>query len=152
MVGRTDYLLPNEPTCIAACASDCAKFWLTKSRFGKWQPLASLEDPAASKREQDFASDRPGRSFDRFGAGRHALSISETGRDHESRIFARTIAKWLDEGINDGAFVHIVLIATPRILGHLRKMLSDTARQAVVAELAKDVTDLDTTSIRDYFR
>ncbi len=48
--------------------------------------------------------------------------------------------------------MHIVLIATPRFLGHLRKSLSGTARQAVVAEVAKDATELDTKHIKDFFR
>ena len=152
MVDQTGFLLPNEPTCIVACASDCARFWLSESRFGDWKRFASLENPAASQQEQAFASDRPGRSFDRFGAGRHAMASSETGREHASHTFARAIARQLETGLNQRTFLHIVLIATPGFLGHLRKTLSESARQAVVAEITKDVTNLDTRHVRDYFR
>ena len=148
----TDFLLPNEPTCIVACASDCAKFWLTESRFGDWHTLATLENAAGSQQEQAFASDRPGRAFDSFGSGRHALSSSETGREHETRTFARAVARELDKGLKERVFNYIVLIATPRFLGHLRNSLSEPARQAVMAEFAKDLTALDAKYVRDYFR
>jgi protein required for attachment to host cells len=148
----TDFLLPNEPTCIVACASDCARFWLSESRFGDWRTFATLENAAASQQEQAFASDRPGRAFDSFGSGRHALSSSETGREHETRTFARAVASTLDKGLREQAFTRIVLIATPRFLGHLRKLLSEPAQQAVTAEFAKDLTELDTKHVRDYFR
>ena len=152
MVDPIDFLLPNEPTCIAVCAPDCARFWFTESRFGDWQTLATLENTAGSQQEHAIASDRPGRTFDSFGSGRHAMSGSETGREHESRAFARVVARRLDKGLKERAFMHIVLIATPRFLGHLRKSLSGTARQAVVAEVAKDATELDTKHIKDFFR
>ena len=152
MVERTDFLLPNEPTCIVACASGCAKLWLSESRFGDWETLASLENSAGSQQEREFASDRPGRAFDSFGSGRHALSKSETGHEHQARAFARIIARELENGLSEQAFFHIVLIATPRFLGHLRSSLSETAQRAVVAELAKDATELETKHIKDFFR
>ena len=38
-------------------------------------------------REQEFNSDRPGRTFDRFGHGRHAMSPEETARQHGLQAF-----------------------------------------------------------------
>ena len=57
----------------------------------------------------------------------------------------------MHRGLVDAEFEHIVLIATPSFLGHLRAALSDPVRRAVLHEMAKDVTGLDLDSIRDYF-
>jgi protein required for attachment to host cells len=152
MVDPSEFLLPNEPTCVVACAPDYARFWLAESRFGQWETLETLENSAGSQQERTFASDRPGRAFDSFGSGRHALSSSETGREHESRAFARVIARQLEKGLQEQAFMHIVLIATPRFLGHLRKSLSEPARKALAAEFAKDATEWDTTHVKDFLR
>ncbi|HSG58924.1 MAG TPA: host attachment protein [Woeseiaceae bacterium] len=149
---RDDFLLPNAPTCIVACAATGARFWRSNTRFGGWTLRAELDNAEAAARESSFASDRPGRAFDSFGSGRHALATGESGREHEARRFARTLADRLHQGLVAGEFEHIVLIAPPSFLGHLRAALSDPARRAVVHETAKDLTGLDPDSIRNYFR
>ena len=151
MARSDDFLLPNAPTCIVACAATSARFWRSKTRFGSWVLQAEMSRPEAAGREAEFASDRPGRAFDSFGSGRHAMSPGESGRDHEVRSFARELADYLNRGIASGRFAHIVLIAAPGFLGHLRASLSDAARRAVVHETAKDLTGLDVDDIRNYF-
>ena len=146
-----DFLLPNAPTCVVACAATAARLWMSRARFGEWSLLAELERPQAAKREADFASDRPGRGFDSFGSGRHAMTPAESGRDHEVRLFARELAEYLNRAIASGEFRHIVLIAAPSFLGHLRREMSDISRRAVVHESAKDLTGLEVDDIRKYF-
>jgi protein required for attachment to host cells len=152
MSRRDEFLLPNVPTCVVACAATGARLWRSATRFGDWTRVAELEHPEAAARESSFASDRPGRAFDSFGAGRHAMAAGETGRDHEARRFARELADRLSRGIGAGEFEYIVLIATPTFLGHLRAALSETASRAVIHEVAKDLTGLDVESIRNYFQ
>ena len=79
------------------------------------------------------------------------MSTGESGRDYEVRSFARELAEFLNRGIASGTFRHIVLIAAPGILGHLRASLTDVARRAVVYEISKDLTGLDVGDIRNYF-
>lgn len=149
---RDDFLLPNAPTCIVACTATRARLWRSTNRFGDWFLLAELTNPAAAARESDFTSDRPGRTFDSFGSGRHAMVPGETRREHEARRFAGELAGQLNHGIVSGDFDHLVLIAAPSFLGHLRTALSDQARRAVIYEDARDLTGLDAESIRKYFR
>ena len=79
------------------------------------------------------------------------MTPGESGRDHEVHTFARELAGYLNRAIAKGEFRHLVLIAAPGFLGHLRASLSDTARRAVVHEAAKDLTGLDVDDIRNYF-
>lgn len=151
MAKQHDFLLPNAPTCIVACAATSARFWQSETRFGHWTLQAEMQNPEAAGREAEFASDRPGRAFDSFGSGRHAMAAGESGRDHEIRLFAGQLADYLNRGVAAGEFRHIVLIAAPGFLGHLRAGLSDVARRAVEHEAAKDLTSLDVDDIRAYF-
>ena len=149
---RDDFLLPNAPTCVVACAATGARLWRSTTRFGDWTLVAELNHPEAAARESSFASDRPGRAFDSFGAGRHAMAAGESGRAHEARRFARELADTQSRGIATGDYEFIVLIATPAFLGHLRPALSETASRAVIHEAAKDLTGLDVESIKNYFQ
>ncbi len=151
MARPDDFLLPNAPTCIVACAATGARLWRSETRFGSWALQTEMERPEAAGREAEFASDRPGRAFDSFGSGRHAMTPGESGRDHEVRSFARELADYLNRAVAKGEFRHIVLIAAPSFLGYLRAGLSGAARRAVVHETAKDLTGLDVDNIRNYF-
>ena len=146
------FLLPNDPTCIAACSGAAAKFWLTTSRFGDWQPLKNLQHPASETRERELTSDRPGRSFDSFGSGRHAMSRPSSAHDQELLRFAEQVADYLNSGVADGSFKNLVLLVEPRFLGHLRSKLSPAANAATILTAPKNMANLDETQIREYFR
>jgi protein required for attachment to host cells len=146
-----NFLLPNEPTCIVACSSAEARLWRSTSRFGEWRFLTSISNPSAANREAAFSSDRPGRAFDSFGAGRHSMSQAKSGRDHDLWLFAKQLADYLDRAIANADFAHIVLIAAPKFLGCLRNEMSDGARRALVLEAPKNLTDLNDSAIKKYF-
>lgn len=146
-----NFLLPNEPTCVVACSAANARFWLSDSRFGDWKMLKEMHDELAARRESDFASDRPGRSFDIAGKGRHAMSRSVSGQELESRRFARSVAAFLNDGIANSEFNKLVLLAAPGFLGQLRTELSDTALRAIIIAEPTNLDDLEEPQIREYF-
>ena len=102
---------------------------------------AQLDHPTGRMKSGDRDSDRPGRSFDRGGQGRHALSSDESASEHDERMFANELAELLDKNRNDGVFDLLVLVAGPKLLGKLRAALSEPTRRLVKTELAKDLTD-----------
>ena len=146
-----NFLLPNEPTCIVACSSARARFWQSPSRFGDWKSLAEMQDETATHAESEFASDRPGRSFDIVGKGRHAMSQSESAQDHQTLVFARQVADYLNDAIAESTVTNLVIIAAPGFLGYLRSELSDNALRAIVLAEPRNLSDLDEKEIRSYF-
>lgn len=147
-----DFLLPNEPTCIVACSAAKARIWLSQSRFGDWQPLTELHNERATQHEADFVSDRPGRSFDIVGGGRHAMSPGVSGQDQETQRFARDVADYLNSAIANSNATRLVLLAAPGFLGFLRSELSDAALRAVALAEPRNLTDIDEAEIRKYFK
>jgi protein required for attachment to host cells len=130
-----NFLLPNAPTYIVAGDSAEARVFLTEKRFGVWSEVTTLENPQARLRERERASDRPGRVFDSFGKGRHAMATEESGQQHDTRQFARSVGEFLNKGLAAGDFDKLVLIADPTFLGFLRPNLSAATAKNMVLEI-----------------
>ena len=89
---------------------------------------------------RDIKADRPGRTFDSAGQGRHAKEPPTDPHRDAKRRFAREVAVRLDAAHKRGDFDRVVLIAPPQALGDLRACLSKGVQAKVSAELAKDLT------------
>jgi protein required for attachment to host cells len=146
------FLLPNADTCIVACSAAEARFYLSERRFGDWTLLDSMNNPDATLREQEFNSDRPGRAFDRFGRGRHAMSPEETARHPGLQTFAHDIAQHLAKEHSAGRFSQLVLIAEPSLLGLLRRKLSASLKRSLCFEVPKNPADFDCERLRALFK
>ncbi|MRU16393.1 host attachment protein [Roseovarius sp. A21] len=98
------------------------------------------------KEEQDNPSDfeqsanRPGRMHD---GAEHQLSAMDDTDWHElaKERFADDLADKLYAYAHKGAFDRIVLVASSRVLGQLRKTLHKEVETRIVGELAKDLTN-----------
>jgi len=145
-------LLPNEPTFIVACSSAEARIFMSERRFGNWKQLEHLENPGATLRDQDRNTDRPGRAFDSFGKGRHAMTQEESVRDHELQTFAGDIAQYLSKAHTAGQFRQLVLVAEPTVLGFLRRKLSPPLKRALSFEVPKNPADFDVERLQSLFK
>jgi protein required for attachment to host cells len=145
-------LLPNEPTYIVACSGAEARIFLSERRFGNWSQLGLLENPSATMRDQDRNTDRPGRAFDSFGKGRHAMSQEESPRDRELQNFASDISQYLSKAHTAGQFKQLVLIAEPTILGFIRRKLSAPLKRALSFEVPKNPVDFDVERLKSLFK
>lgn len=145
-------LLPNEPTFIVACSGAEARIFMSERRFGNWNQLEYLENPATKLRDQDRNTDRPGRGFDSVGKGRHALAPEETGRDHELQTFAADITQYLSKAHAAGQFRQLVLVAEPTFLGFLRRKLSPPLKRSLSFEVPKNPADFDTERLQSLFK
>lgn len=92
---------------------------------------------------REAESDRPGRSFDSAGQGRHAMEPPTDWKTHEKDALARAVAEELRHAANRRDFDRLVVVASPEMLGDLRDCFDKVVAQRVVAEIAKDLTHLD---------
>lgn len=95
-------------------------------------PEGRLEDKA-------LGSDKPGRSFDSHGPGRHALGKEHGPAETVAQEFAHALAARLDAGRTKHAYGKLVLVAEPRFLGMLRAALSPQTAALVSATLDRDL-------------
>lgn len=146
------HLLPNEPTYIVACSGAEARIFLSERRFGEWDQLELLENPNATLKEQDRNTDRPGRAYDSFGGGRHAMSPEESAKQHELQNFANEISHYLSKAHTSGRFKQLVLVAEPTILGFVRRKLPPPLKRVLTFEVPKNPADFDVERLKSLFK
>ena len=108
-----------------------------------------LEHPQAREREQALTSDRPGRSFDSKGQGRHAMGTSVEPDQQETIRFAKQIADHVQAAHNEGRCDRLLLVAGPPLLGLLRESLK-TLTGLRVSEIEKNLGQYDAREIRKH--
>lgn len=114
-------------------------------------PLEEPEDWVMQIGEEDLydPQDRPPRSFDRTGAGRHAMDGGRSLHEAEEEKFLKRVAGRLSEAEKHNQFDHLVIAAPPRALGLLRNMLPPAAKARIRADLSKDVLDESAPQLRE---
>jgi protein required for attachment to host cells len=124
------------------------------SQSGQFGPLAELTDLVSVRgklRDQDISADRPGRTVNSHGL-RHALSPHTESTDQEAIRFAKEISDHLQAACLAHRCSSLYVIAEPRFLGVLRAAFSAHVRDAVKAEIPKDLTRQDPDTIRQRLR
>lgn len=134
-------------TWIVVAASARARIFSVSGIEGKLQEIADLTHPRARLHDRDLSSDRPGRSFDSHGQGRHGMEQATSPQEHESHVFAVEIADYIDRGLREQHFDSLILVAPPKFLGRLRPELSKSARELLVGELDKNLVEEDTETL-----
>lgn len=106
--------------------------------------LRRFENEAARLKAAELDSDKGGRSFDRFGPGRHAMGDDGSDpRTHEAEVFAREIAGYIEKGLQKESCRDYALIAAPRFLGLLREALERSVKQGPWLTIDKNVVSHD---------
>jgi len=127
-----------------------ARIFSVDSPTAPLQPQEQLLSPEARLREQDLQSDRPGRSFDGVGAGRHTTDPSTSPKQQEAVRFAAEIMQHLERGRIDKAFDRLILVAEPHFLGLIRKTIEPGVEKMITLELDKDLSKLNRADIRGH--
>lgn len=120
---------------------------------GVGKGVHELEDRAfvgTRRQNADIEADKPGRTFDSAGQGRHAMEPRTDPKQHEEREFLREVVGWLGKHGQKNDFDRLVLIAAPRALGDLRDLLPKQLADKVVGEIAKDLTRSDAAGIEGH--
>lgn len=100
-----------------------------------------------SEDETYDVQDRPPRSFDRVGAGRHGMERRDLHEAEEENFLTR-VADRITEAEKRGQFDHLAIAAPPRALGVLRAKLPQAVQARVRAEAPKDIVDENAEALR----
>ncbi len=116
------------------------------------KPALGQELIGSNLPSREIASDRPGRTFDSGGEGRHAKEPPTDPARHAQEEFAREVVRLLDENRESRQFQRLIVVAPPQFLGDLRAMMSRQLQEAVSAELAKDLSKLPPHELQEHLR
>lgn len=133
---------------IVSANSSKATLFTADTPIAPLAELTTFENPDARIKQKDLVSDRPGRSFDSHGEGRHAMEVKVDPKEQELIRFAKSIADWLEQERVKNAFERLILVAAPAFLGLLRAHLSAPLDTLVTLEVDKDYTALRPEELR----
>lgn len=111
--------------------------------------VETIEHPEALELEQKLNSDRPGRSFDSKGKGRHAMGSDVEPAKQETIRFAKQVAERVRSAHHEGCYKRLLLVAGPALLGMLRENLKSLSG-VDIAEVEKNLGQFDATEIRKH--
>ncbi len=141
----------NQTTWILIADSSRAKIMASKGRSGDMATVEGQAFRSPQRQLREILSDRPGRSFDSVGGGRHAMEYSSDARREDDRAFAKVLATALADALRRKEYDRLVLAAAPRTLGDLRASLPDQVKAVVCAEIDKDLTHIPDSRLPDHF-
>ena len=98
----------------------------------------------------EMLTDRPGRTFDSAGSGRHAMEAHGDPHRAAKQSFAAMLAEFLDDQLHDKRFDRLVVVAPAQPLGDLRAAFSEQVRTLTTAELVKDLTHVTTGDLPEH--
>lgn len=139
--------MKNKTTWVLIADGSRARILSTEGRLDELAPVEDQVFRNAHPRLRDILSDRPGRTFDSVGQGRHAMAYSSDARREDERNFAAKLNEVLEDALRRDEYGRLVVVAAPKMLGDLRAAFSDAVRKSVSAELDKDLTHVQNSEI-----
>lgn len=73
----------------------------------------------------------------------------QTPTEHETELFARSINSYLLQGLHEGRFGQLALVASPQFLGLMRKMLDPQLTPLLKLDINKDYTSLSARQLHE---
>lgn len=129
-------MLENGPTWLLVADGRRARVLIEQRRGAQLSEDWTLE---IGPEELYNIQDRPPRSFDRVGAGRHAMDGGRNLHEAEEEKFLKRVADRVAQAHKRKQFAHLAIAAPPRALGLLRGYLPASVQASIRAELAKDL-------------
>lgn len=119
---------------VVAANTTHARILSTSTPRGDLVEQHELFHPASKNKSIDLLSDRPGRDSNSDQRGSHTVGHEKDAKAHEALLFAKEVSEKLEACHRRNEFNRLYLIASPQMLGHLRKQLSETVRAHVTQE------------------
>jgi protein required for attachment to host cells len=111
--------------------------------------VSAITSIDARHESSDLGSERPGRTIESGGSGRHAIQPRSDLHEQAKLDFARATAETVNEAAKHGAFDRLVLVALPKTLHAIKLGLDDPALARLVAEHPHDLVKLPEGELRD---
>jgi protein required for attachment to host cells len=108
-------------------------------KFPNLRMRETYEHEDAKTSEQ--GTDRPGRVHESAGTSRSAVEQTDWHKQAEDE-FLKEIGKHLDEAVRGGKTDALIIVAAPRALGVLRPTYTHGVKEALVAEVDKDMVNM----------
>lgn len=128
--------LNSSTLLIVADAGRCRLFALNEA--AQLNELECMLNAEARQAENELMMDKPGRSQDSSGTGRHAKASRTNAKTHATEVFAKRVAGNI-RTLQD-QYQFLIVVAAPAFLGLLRAAFDSTTCAKVYLEIDKDLS------------
>lgn len=143
--------MPKPHVIVVADAAD-AKFFEQPRHVDAPRLIHQLENPTGRRRARDLMSDRMGYRGNHPTTWQQAVPQQTDPVEVEEERFAREIAQFMDELVDEGRCSTLSLFTPPSLLGRLRKHLSKRVEDRVIQEEATELKNLPTSQLLERLR
>jgi protein required for attachment to host cells len=106
------------------------------------QQLETLTSPSQHQTTRELVSDAKGRDFHHHGGSGNTMDPRGDAHDLAEQAFCASVVDTLEHAMRKEQFEHLAIIADPRTLGRLRKLMSTQLAERVKLELTRDLVKL----------
>jgi len=131
-----------ETTWVLVADSSRARLFRAEGADNRLVEVEDMAHPEGRLHETQLTSDLPGRTFDRFGQGHHAMEEDTPPKRHEAIQFAKRIGARIETARVQGQFTRLALAADPRFLGILRDNLTKESLKLATIQIDKNLVQL----------
>jgi protein required for attachment to host cells len=117
-----------------------ARYFERQAPSGPWQERVQEAEAIHNRPSHERGTERPGRTHESVGGGRHAIEPRTDPHRAAKQAFAGHLAERLEA--SSASYDHLLIAAPPAFLGDLRAELGDAARAKLRGTLDKDLTRL----------
>jgi protein required for attachment to host cells len=129
-----------------------AKVFETDAQAAEFRGVEDMAREASLPKSRDILTDKPGRTFDSVGAGRHAKESPTDPRRQLKREFADLIVGELRKAMRAKRFDRLILVAPPAFMGDLREELPKDLKDKVAGEVTSDLTNTPEQDLPSHLR
>ena len=133
---------------ILVADSTKARIFTTESAQAPLVELDGLQHKELQSDGQDTNVDASSLAYDLSGHGRHDLEPVSGVKEAEAQHFAREVAEYIENGVEQKRCNRLVIAAAPAFLGMLREKINNRIRSLIRYEYDKNFTQMNAKQIR----
>jgi protein required for attachment to host cells len=145
-----------DATWIVSANASRARFFSQAHALDSLEEINDMVNDAVRLRTSETESDKIGptsatKSIHNTGgaAPNKNYEPHRTPVEHQTELFARSVASFLQQGHQEGRYKHLSLIASPQFLGELRKFIDPKLGSLVNLEIDKDYTQFSAKQLNE---
>lgn len=142
--------IPMAETWIVVADSTRARIFTPTRQGQALERVKELCHPSSRTHERELTTDRPGRTFDSEGPGRHAMSQNVSPKEHEAWKLCKELANEIETARAQGRIDRVALVAAPSFLGELRKTLNEQTARLIIYALDKNLAHMNDKQIVEH--
>lgn len=143
--------MPKPHVIVVADAAD-AKFFEQTRHADAPRLIHELDNPMGRRRARDIMTDRMGYRGNHPSNWQQAVPQQTDPVEVEEERFARQIAAYMQDLVDDGRCSTFSLFTPPQLLGRLRKHLSKRVEDRVIQEEATELKNVPTSQLVERLR